>query len=458
MYVIQYKCLNMKATNIITDLDRIETIVEKWHESGSIGEIERQLVLNKLSETYEQIMFLAFDNVQPVAASETDNDAPTDITAAAVVAGIVAAEMGEECSVEAEQPTADGVDTAEVESTVEAVLDNIAEQKEDTVLDNDSGINSISDFEGNEHFDTDVTIVRIEESDEVLTDKTEGETESPCDDSKAFEIGEEGEVEGDEESDTGAETPNDQLSDNQSEESIDIIIESDEQTDSFTIEIGEESDGIEEESESTDEDSDTEEDFAEESKDESVQEDLAEEPKESVAEDDSEQPEQDIIPQHIKIDRNRLKSLYDGSDLVCDFSFNSVENSDRSSGSTEQERSNERQGVVGNQPPISVLGEIIGTDSAVLGETMAPRVTDVADRISAANTHNLRQSIGLNDRYLIISELFGGDVEAYDNALDRLDSFTNIDDAMLYVYDNFNWRSDSEAAKLIMELLTRKLL
>ena len=71
---------------------------------------------------------------------------------------------------------------------------------------------------------------------------------------------------------------------------------------------------------------------------------------------------------------------------------------------------------------------------------------------------SLRRMIGLNDRYMFIRDLFGGDADAYEEALSRLDGFTSIEDAMLFIHDRYGWNSSSEAALLLSDMLARKLL
>ena len=41
--------------------------------------------------------------------------------------------------------------------------------------------------------------------------------------------------------------------------------------------------------------------------------------------------------------------------------------------------------------------------------------------------------------------------------IDALNSFTNLDDCMIYIVENFAWNPDSEGAKLIVSLIERKL-
>ncbi|MFQ8826456.1 MAG: hypothetical protein ACLR76_02200 [Alistipes sp.] len=58
---------------------------------------------------------------------------------------------------------------------------------------------------------------------------------------------------------------------------------------------------------------------------------------------------------------------------------------------------------------------------------------------------------------MLIRNLFGGDAAAYSAAIERLDGFTDLDDALLYMQENFEWDPDCEGVQLLVDLLERKL-
>ena len=110
--------------------------------------------------------------------------------------------------------------------------------------------------------------------------------------------------------------------------------------------------------------------------------------------------------------------------------------------------------------------------SAIVGDTILPKKTlgetlrsgaperDMATRIAAAQAAHrpgLKRSIGLNDRFLMIRDMFDGDGDAFDRALTRLDAFTDFDEAVIWIHDNFDWSADNPGAALLVGLLERKL-
>lgn len=129
----------------------------------------------------------------------------------------------------------------------------------------------------------------------------------------------------------------------------------------------------------------------------------------------------------------------------------------------------EKPGTTGNVPtagpfvqsPVAaeggaVLGEVINHDVRTLADTIAlPR--DMASEIARSEpVTDLRRAIGINDRFLMIRDLFGGDADAYEQAITELDGFHDLDECMIYIAENFAWNSSSDGARFLMELLERK--
>ncbi len=114
------------------------------------------------------------------------------------------------------------------------------------------------------------------------------------------------------------------------------------------------------------------------------------------------------------------------------------------------------QTVGDSAPHLTVLGDVVGDGHAVLGESIGAPHADVASVLGAEKVATLRGAIGLNDRFLLIRDLFGGDGSAYDRAITALDECSSLDEAMLYIVDNFEWDAESDGAKLLSDLIVRR--
>ncbi len=102
------------------------------------------------------------------------------------------------------------------------------------------------------------------------------------------------------------------------------------------------------------------------------------------------------------------------------------------------------------------LGDAINRNAQTLADTLA-KPSALAEEITHTRIASLREAIGINDKFLMIRDLFDGDGEAYDAAIDSLDGFDSLDDCMIHIVENYEWNPDSEGAKFLMQLLERKL-
>ena len=112
--------------------------------------------------------------------------------------------------------------------------------------------------------------------------------------------------------------------------------------------------------------------------------------------------------------------------------------------------------VVANVPGGAVLGEVINHDVQTLADTIAPPRDVASELLRGEPVTDLRKAIGLNDKFLLIRDLFGGDGEAYERAIGALNGFGDLDDCMIYIAENYAWNPNSDGAKLLMDLLERK--
>ena len=107
------------------------------------------------------------------------------------------------------------------------------------------------------------------------------------------------------------------------------------------------------------------------------------------------------------------------------------------------------------ETPVAVLGEVIQPV-----QTLADTITPPRDMASELRYRepitDLRRAVGINDKFLLIRDLFNGNGSLYEITIRRLNEFDNFDDCMIYIAENFAWNPNSDGARLIMELLERK--
>jgi len=97
--------------------------------------------------------------------------------------------------------------------------------------------------------------------------------------------------------------------------------------------------------------------------------------------------------------------------------------------------------------------------SAEKQKTVADKLS--ADKLSHEKQNNLRTFIGINEKFLLINELFNGDLSRYNSALDELDSMQTLEGANTYLFElqiQNQWVEDSDAYLKMKELLEKKFV
>jgi hypothetical protein len=83
--------------------------------------------------------------------------------------------------------------------------------------------------------------------------------------------------------------------------------------------------------------------------------------------------------------------------------------------------------------------------------------TPSSDPYFQPNRPDIRKQIGINDKYLFISELFGNDKEAYETVMTELNSFDTADEAQNWlkaaVHEQFKWSDDSDTVQSFYTVL-----
>ena len=103
-----------------------------------------------------------------------------------------------------------------------------------------------------------------------------------------------------------------------------------------------------------------------------------------------------------------------------------------------------------------VLGDVIGVGTTTLAEAVAASQPTV-QTVQNDRVNTLRAAIGINDRFIMIRDLFGGDGAAFDRAMDELDAFEDFNECLVYM-STYRWNPNSDGARMLMDLVTRKLL
>ncbi len=120
------------------------------------------------------------------------------------------------------------------------------------------------------------------------------------------------------------------------------------------------------------------------------------------------------------------------------------------------------------QPTSSYTAQPKPTPLELFSQETPPSVADhlknnddasVAAKMERLPIEDLRTAIGINDKFLMINELFSGSLEAYNKMLDELNEFKSFNGASTFLIElkvEKQWDSNLPAWRKLVQLLERK--
>ena len=85
----------------------------------------------------------------------------------------------------------------------------------------------------------------------------------------------------------------------------------------------------------------------------------------------------------------------------------------------------------------------------------------LADKIGKSSIVNIKNAIGINDKFLFINELFKGDIQEYNKTIEKLNSYSELGECTIFLEEmkmKFNWAEKPDAYQKLEDLLIRKFL
>ncbi len=106
-----------------------------------------------------------------------------------------------------------------------------------------------------------------------------------------------------------------------------------------------------------------------------------------------------------------------------------------------------------------ILAEKFSNDPSI-NENIASKgkQEDLTSKLSGQPIDNIKRNIGINDRFLIIRELFDGDNDSYCQLIDQLDSSSDSEEALGILDAKFPEQANHEGYLLLSQLTRRKFI
>jgi len=86
---------------------------------------------------------------------------------------------------------------------------------------------------------------------------------------------------------------------------------------------------------------------------------------------------------------------------------------------------------------------------------------NLSDRMQKTKISNIREAIGINEKFLFLNQLFNGDLSRYNKILDDINELSTKQGVDTYIFElkiQSQWADDNEALNKLKELISRKFI
>lgn len=118
--------------------------------------------------------------------------------------------------------------------------------------------------------------------------------------------------------------------------------------------------------------------------------------------------------------------------------------------------------TLAHQPQVQELNDVIGKWGESLNEKLSEKKTELAEKLKEEPLRDIKKAIGLNDRYIFITELFRGDEAMYERSLKTINHFSIYPEAEFWIQRELKlklgWQEDHPFVKQFDQLVRRRFL
>jgi hypothetical protein len=116
--------------------------------------------------------------------------------------------------------------------------------------------------------------------------------------------------------------------------------------------------------------------------------------------------------------------------------------------------------TLAHQQAVKELNEVMDTKEASLNEKLKKEVKEVAHVLNDAPVRDLRRAIGINDRFVFISELFRNDEVMYERSIKTINGFRILPEAQYWIERELKvklgWDENKESTRHFYQLVKRR--
>jgi hypothetical protein len=116
--------------------------------------------------------------------------------------------------------------------------------------------------------------------------------------------------------------------------------------------------------------------------------------------------------------------------------------------------------TLAHQQSARELNDVIGNNGSSLNDKLKADVVELAHALNGSPVRDLKKAIGVNDRYVFISELFRGDEAMYERSIKTINGFRILPEAEYWMQRELKvklgWDENREATRHFYQLVKRR--
>ncbi|HEY4337550.1 MAG TPA: hypothetical protein VGM89_16675 [Puia sp.] len=116
--------------------------------------------------------------------------------------------------------------------------------------------------------------------------------------------------------------------------------------------------------------------------------------------------------------------------------------------------------TLAHQQTARELNDVIGSNGSSINDKLKADVVELAHALNGTPVRDLKKAIGVNDRYVFISELFRGDEVMYERSIKTINSFRILPEAEYWIQRELKvkqgWDENREVTRHFYQLVKRR--
>ncbi|MDR2085468.1 MAG: hypothetical protein LBP67_10795 [Bacteroidales bacterium] len=108
---------------------------------------------------------------------------------------------------------------------------------------------------------------------------------------------------------------------------------------------------------------------------------------------------------------------------------------------------------------VTIAEKLSSVSSTIANTIVTESKNTIADKVSKEKISNIKLAIGINDKFFFINRLFDGDVNFYNETIEKFNNFSSLNDARILLQlliNKYGWDFEDEAFKKFEDIIERR--